>query len=488
MRSALAPVGKRPIDVDADGVDRRRGPQRVEIKVHVAGAVGGLVAEVFGPVGAVDHFGGGEHALHIFSQRHQRRDERIARSALAHRGQPAQLRTDQERVDPAGGLGQIGMVQHHAPVRPGGRTRIVDGVAREREVAGVRGTDKAINLRRSRGRLVGATGYTRRRIARDASAPGKGRLSRAAVRIGQRIALSDIHEDERRQRHAETALLQIADGIDDALVRRRSAIGRASVALAHDVGRIARRSGHLPRLRARRLRRRLDARAQLAVARAQVGAEPAHDQRDVLRIGQRRLELIDRNRPVAAALARMHVLGRRAAEAVHARDRLRRVGELARARDHHDGADRVGECFHRAIDLEGELRQAVAECFEREPLEDDVRRAAISWCVAGAFARGNQAVGLLRLTARIDAVRDLRPVDLAPVRPDAADAADLAFGHGHGKIRVIAIGSGRGTAADEPFAAAARSRDDLLLEVGRPDHLAAEAGAAIDARDCGAFG
>ena len=36
MVAAVAPVGQRPVDVDADGVDGRGRPQRIEVEIDVA--------------------------------------------------------------------------------------------------------------------------------------------------------------------------------------------------------------------------------------------------------------------------------------------------------------------------------------------------------------------------------------------------------------------------------------------------------------------
>ena len=59
MGGAVAPVGEGPVDVDADGVDGGRGPERVEVKDDIVRAVGWLVAKVFRPVGGVENFGAG---------------------------------------------------------------------------------------------------------------------------------------------------------------------------------------------------------------------------------------------------------------------------------------------------------------------------------------------------------------------------------------------------------------------------------------------
>ncbi len=52
MRGAVAPVGERRVVVDADDVDRRRRPQRIERKAHFARATIHHMRAVLGPVRA----------------------------------------------------------------------------------------------------------------------------------------------------------------------------------------------------------------------------------------------------------------------------------------------------------------------------------------------------------------------------------------------------------------------------------------------------
>ena len=103
MARAVAPVGERPVDVDADDVDVGGGPQRVEVEVDVAGAVGRLMAEVLGPVGGVGDLGAGaEDGFDVGGEVDERGDERIGAGAVAHPGEAAHLRADEEGVDAAG--------------------------------------------------------------------------------------------------------------------------------------------------------------------------------------------------------------------------------------------------------------------------------------------------------------------------------------------------------------------------------------------------
>ena len=53
MIEPVAPVRQRHVVVDADEIDLRIGPERIEVKEHVARTVARLVPEVFRPVGGV---------------------------------------------------------------------------------------------------------------------------------------------------------------------------------------------------------------------------------------------------------------------------------------------------------------------------------------------------------------------------------------------------------------------------------------------------
>ena len=183
----------------------------------------------------------------------------------------------------------------------------------------------------------------------------------------------------------------------------------------------------------------------------------------------------------------MHVLRHVGGGADFARDGDLRVDELAGAGNEGDGADARLERVDGAVHLEGELRDAVAEVGERQALEHDVGDAAVGRRVAGTFLGFDEAVGGLRLAPRIEAVGEGCEVELLAVGPDAAHAGDLALGHGDGEAGVVAVlgGSGARALADGALAAAAAlgGGDHLLLEVGGPDDLSADACAAVKARD-----
>ena len=229
---AVAPVGERPVDVDADGVDVGRGPQRVEVEVDVARAVGRLMAEVLRPVGGVGDLGAGaEHGLHVGGERRERGDERIGAGAVAHPGEAAHLRADDEGVDAAGRGGEVGVVQDEAAVGPLGGAGVDDAAPStmaKSETAAV--PTKAATWVAAAAVLSGRAGLAGRGRDGDAAAPGIERLrGGAGVGVGQRVAGGDVHEDEGRERDGEAARLEVLDGGDHGLVGRRAAVGRAAV-------------------------------------------------------------------------------------------------------------------------------------------------------------------------------------------------------------------------------------------------------------------
>ena len=187
----------------------------------------------------------------------------------------------------------------------------------------------------------------------------------------------------------------------------------------------------------------------------------------------------------------MHVLRDVGGGADLAGDGPLRVDELAGAGDQGDGAHAGLEGVDGAVHLEGELRDAVAEGGERQALEHDVGDAAVGRGVAGALLGLDQAVGGLGLAAGVEALGDGGEVELGAVGPHAADAGDLALGEGDGEVGVVAVlDVVLDCAPSRPPLPPPlwRAGDHLLLEVGGPDDLAAEARAAVEARDRRAFG
>jgi hypothetical protein len=430
---AVAPVRERPVHVDADGVDGGRGPQRVEVEIDVAGAVGGLVAEVFRPIGDIRDLGarGGDHGFNVGGEIAEGGDEGVGGGAVAHRGEAYELGADDEGVDAAGGLGEVGVVQDEAAVGPLRGTGVGDALIIDGEVGRVRGADEGGELGGCGGGLVGGAGLAKGGRDGDAAAPGIGGLAgRAGVGIGEGVSGGNVHQEERRQRDGEAAGLEVLDGGDDGLIGGRAAVGSAAFHDADEVGLGAVDAGDAPGERLGDLVGEVHAGADLAVGGAQIGAEPGDDEIDRGHVGKRGLELVEGDGPVAALcppLAGVHILGEIAGGADLAGDGLGRIDELARARDERHGADARCERIDGAGDLEGELRNAVAEGGEREALEHDVGCAAVGGRVAGALAGLDQAVGGLRLAAGVEAVGEGGEVELDAVGPDAADAGDLAL-------------------------------------------------------------
>ena len=71
---AVAPIRQRQVVVDAERIDRRRRPERIEVEELVARRIGRLVAGKFRPVGAIGQLGAGaQRRSHIRRQRRQLR-------------------------------------------------------------------------------------------------------------------------------------------------------------------------------------------------------------------------------------------------------------------------------------------------------------------------------------------------------------------------------------------------------------------------------
>ena len=204
----VPPVRQRHVIVDADCVDRRMRPERVEVEEHIAAAVGRLVAEILAPVGAVADLGrAADDRTHVRRQVAQRLHERkgvvhrrAAWSARAARNRPGRRR--RRRLPPRASHSAAPAAD--SPSRPGGRqSRSCRRRWKNRQWPRFRQMHPTCVARRRR--LVGGTGHARRRIAGDAPAPGIGRLTRAAVGVRQRVAVRYVHHHERIERHLQPA-------------------------------------------------------------------------------------------------------------------------------------------------------------------------------------------------------------------------------------------------------------------------------------------
>ena len=151
----------------------------------------------------------------------------------------------------------------------------------------------------------------------------------------------------------------------------------------------------------------------------------------------------------------------------------------------------VLEPADRPHDLERQLRNAVAEIRERQPLEHHIGEPAIGRRVAAPSLATISGSGVLVLAAAY------RRAWSAPVRssglPSAqmrADAADRPFAQADREIGEIAVGRRVVVPLPPPPLpplGLVLVRDHLF-ELGRPDHLAGEPRAAVDARDRRALG
>ena len=179
----------------------------------------------------------------------------------------------------------------------------------------------------------------------------------------------------------------------------------------------------------------LDARPDLALAAAHVGPEPGHHQGHVVHVRQLGLQLVQRHQDVGPPLGVMHALAGRAGQGLATQHRLGGVDELARAGDQTHALQPLLQPRRRAgrtrtaVDLERQLRRAMAVGLQRQILEHHIGHAAIGWRLA--FHGGDQRVGLLVLGPAMHAHREGRGIHHLAVGPDPANPVDGPFSHRH---------------------------------------------------------
>ncbi len=89
--------------------------------------------------------------------------------------------------------------------------------------------------------------------------------------------------------------------------------------------------------------------------------------------------------------------------------------------------------------LEGELRDAVAECLERHVVEDDVGDAAVSRRIPRTHLAFDERVGRLGFGALVDAPDRALDLEFLAIGPDAAKAGNRPFADGNGDVAEIQI-------------------------------------------------
>ncbi len=453
--------------------------------------------EILAPVRRIADLGlGPEDGPHIREQIPIGLHRRIGAGSGADGRQPRHLGPDEEGVHPACRRTEMGIVQHHAAQAPvAGRSGPRNRLTRDAEAGGCGRAEQRRHLRGRRGSLVHGPGIIRSRRTGDPPPPGECGLASlggiVGIRVRQRVAGRDIHQDEGIESHPHSTRLHLLDGLHHCEVGGRATVNGTILIIAADQkGAGPAHAVHRPAGGRGGFGRHLDARPHLAGARPQIVAEPGHDETDALDRRRHRLQAVERLHHVGGVGQRVQVLRHRRA-AVGLADGLRRVGELARGRDHGDGTSEplggVG-IRERAEDLEGQLRQAVAVGGERQLLEDHVSRAAIGGRVGGAHLRGDERIDGLRLVAGIPAPGDAREIHRLAVGPDAADPGNRALAERHGEAGVVEILGGLDLAAPAALAAALRSGLRLLAEIGRPDYVAAHPHPAVEPRDHCSFG
>ena len=462
MTGAVAPVRQRQIDINADGVDVGVRPQGIEVEIHVAGAVIGAVAVIFGPVGGIGDPGARpQNGFDIGGERLKRNHGGIGRRRRANLRQAAQLRADGKTIHPARRGAKMGIVEHHAAITPvrrrAGKT---DRGPRNRKVGNRRRAEKRRNLARCGGGAVRRAWLAGGRMTGNAAAPGIGPLLRPAIRVGQPVGIGDIHQQEGVEDHLQPARLELGNGGDDGVVRRRAAKGRAArCVLGHLLGPGAGNPVHRPVLGQHGFGGKLDLGLDQAGPSPKITAEPRCDQRDGAAIGGGGGQVIKGHHKVGLAGGIVQVFGHIALGGGPHRN-LGAIDELARAGDQRHRAELAFQLAidQRLDDLRRDLRDTIAEGADIEVFEDQVTEPAIGRHIAAALDGFDKAVGILRLRAGIEPGGEPGQIEGLAVGPDPAQRRRLALGKSNGKRHVIAIarrgaGDRRGRVAAAALAA-----------------------------------
>ncbi len=179
----LAPVAERHVIVDADEIDLRIGPQRIEVKQMVP--LRRLIAEILRPIRRIAQFDlRPQERAHLSHQILEPLHKGKAARPPDLR-QPAQFRADTERLDAARRRTKRCVMQDKAAKAPLIGAVIAHLPARDGEIAGLSGAEKARDLRIRERSAIRAACQTRRGRQRDPPPPRQHRLALGvAVGIG----------------------------------------------------------------------------------------------------------------------------------------------------------------------------------------------------------------------------------------------------------------------------------------------------------------
>ncbi len=115
MIAPVAPIPQRRIPVDADEIDIRTRPERIQRKQDIARSVPRHIGAILGPVCPIGNLRARKDRLHLRRQRHQRLNERKRARRIPNPAEPDHLAADQERLHPARLGGQLSMMQDEVP-------------------------------------------------------------------------------------------------------------------------------------------------------------------------------------------------------------------------------------------------------------------------------------------------------------------------------------------------------------------------------------
>ena len=265
----------------------------------------------------------------------------------------------------------------------------------------------------------------------------------AATGVGKHISRWNIHQQERVQHNLEAARLEIANGGNDRIVRRRAAIG-GCIIIAADLMRVgAGNAADAPALPAGC--RMLDARHNAAFTCAQVGCKPWNDQRHRFQIGAQRLQLIEGSMPIAFTGKAIAVYKAGFSRFSNPPDLIGMIAEFGRARDDANRSQAAIKPRDRTQHLECELRDPIAEILQRKSFKDHIGRAPEGRGIGFALLACDQRINLLILIPLVEANFEPCLVDLDTIGPDARYCGDRPLTKTDSEIREIGIFPYRGS-------------------------------------------
>ena len=230
---AIAPVRQRHVVVDADEVDIRVGPKRVQMKEQLA--IARMMSEIFGPVRRIANLDTrAQDCPNIGRQPTQRLDGWVAVLGSPDAGHGNHLGPDQEGVGISGNRAQMRVMQDETAIGPFLGADIDDAVTKAVKIVDLCLAKELRHFVDSSLGHVRSTRQARGNACGHAATPWHDRLFAIAIGIRQVVAGKLLHQNERIKDRLPSRRRQRPQSFDHGPVGGRPAIDGASF-LARDL-------------------------------------------------------------------------------------------------------------------------------------------------------------------------------------------------------------------------------------------------------------